>query len=139
MRRAVIGYVIVAGAMLLLAWASYHLMRTGSCASGGVYVSARPCPAGTGGHILGLMGGIFLAIAGTFVAGSAALGVFCFGMLFNLLGGAALLVSLGPAAPPDDGSGGIVMGVLFVGLMGIPPVLGALRMASGGALPRTRR
>lgn len=127
--RRLLGHAMVAGALLLTAWAGYHLMRTGSCASGGVYVSARPCPAGTGGHILGLMGGIFLALGGCAVAGSMVLGILWFGMLFNILGGAALLVAVGPASPPGAGTGGIIMGALFIGLMGIPPVLAALKLA----------
>lgn len=127
--RGLIGLLMVGGGLLLTAWAGYHLMRTGTCASGGAYQIARPCPAGTGGHILGLMGGILLALAGCFVAARAPLGVIWFGMLFTLLGGAALLVALGPAKTPGSHTGGVVMGVIFVGLMGLPVVLLGLKLA----------
>ena len=36
-----------------MTWALYHLVRTGTCASGGPYVSARPCPSDTGAKIVG--------------------------------------------------------------------------------------
>jgi uncharacterized membrane protein len=42
----------------------YHLTRTGTCASGGPYVSARPCPAGTGAWIAALTAGLFVFLAG---------------------------------------------------------------------------
>lgn len=128
--HGLLGLAMVGGSLLLCAWAIYHLMRTGSCASGGVYVSARPCPAGTGSHVLGLLGSIFLALAGTFVARSVALGVLWFGMFFTVIGAAALLVAWGPAAPPDDQSGGVVMGIVFIVIMGIPPMLVALSVGA---------
>jgi hypothetical protein len=127
-RHGVLGLAMVGGSLLLLAWAIYHLIRTGSCASGGVYVSARPCPAGTGGHVLALLGSIFLALGGVFVARSMTLGILWFGMLFTVIGGAALLVAWGPASPPESDSGGVVMGIVFVAVMGIPPILAALSL-----------
>lgn len=133
-RRGVLGMAIVAGSLLLCAWAIYHLMRTGSCASGGVYVSARPCPAGTGGHVLGLLGSIFLALAGAFVARSAILGIAWFGLFFTVIGAAALLVAVGPAAVPGDDGGGLIMGIVFIAVMGLPVVAAALKLA-GKASP----
>jgi hypothetical protein len=50
--------------LLLMTWALYHLVRTGTCASGGPYVSARPCPSDTGAKILGLTGSIFTLLIG---------------------------------------------------------------------------
>ncbi len=42
--RTVIGLAMVAGGLLFAFWALYDLVQFGSCASGGPYVSARPCP-----------------------------------------------------------------------------------------------
>src|SRR3954470_17607380 len=62
----------------------YHLVKTGTCASGGPYVSARPCPSDTGLWI-----------------GALLLGLCVFS------GGGWLLVTRGrpatdPGLPPDD-------------------------------------
>ena len=42
----------------------YELAKTGTCASGGPYVSARQCPSSTPYYIVGLIGGIFVFLAG---------------------------------------------------------------------------
>ena len=42
----------------------YELAKTGTCASGGPYVSARPCPSSTAYYIVGLIGGIVAFLAG---------------------------------------------------------------------------
>ena len=44
--RTMVGLGLIAISALAVCWAMYHLVRTGSCASGGVYVSRRECPAG---------------------------------------------------------------------------------------------
>jgi hypothetical protein len=118
-RRAALGLVMLGGGLVLTAWAIYHLMRTGSCASGGVYVSARPCPPGTGLHVLGLMGSIFLALGGVGLARSPGLGVLWFGLFFTIIGSIALITDL------------VVMGIVFLATMGVPVVIGALRLAGG--------
>lgn len=128
-KRSLLGMALIGIGLVLTTWAMYHLMRTGTCASGGPYVSARPCPAGTGLQILGLMGGVLLALAGAGVAASAVLGVLWFGMFFTLSGSMAVLAAIGPAAAPGSGTGGIIMGAVFIGLMGLPPMLGAIVMA----------
>ena len=58
------GLVLVGASLVAADWAIYHLARTGTCASGGPYVSARPCPPGTGGQIVALVGGIFGVLIG---------------------------------------------------------------------------
>ena len=50
-----------------MSWAAfeysiYQFLQIGTCASGGPYVSARPCPAGTGIYFAGLFGGIILGL-----------------------------------------------------------------------------
>jgi hypothetical protein len=49
------------------AFGLYELVQTGTCASGGPYVSARPCPSDTGLHVAALTGGIVLFLAGAAV------------------------------------------------------------------------
>ena len=75
------------------------------------------------------MGAIFLGLGGIFTAGLAALGVLWFGMFFTLTGGVALLVGYGPASPPGSSGVGLFLGILFSGIMGIPVVLVALKLA----------
>ena len=127
--RQWIGLIMVGVSLVISTWALYHLIRTGSCGSGGNYVYVRACPPGTGGHILGLMGSIFLGLGGVFTAGLAGLGVLWFGMFFTLAGGVALLVGYGPASPPGSSGVGLFLGILFTGVMGIPVVLIALKIA----------
>ena len=127
--RQWIGLTMVGLSLVLSTWALYHLIRTGSCGSGGPYVYTRSCPSGTGLQILGLMGAIFLALGGVFTAGLAALGVLWFGLFFTLTGGVALLVAYGTASPPGSSGVGLFLGILFAGVMGIPVVLVALKLA----------
>jgi hypothetical protein len=42
----------------------YEVVKTGTCASGGPYVSARECPSSTPYYIGGLTGGIVLFLVG---------------------------------------------------------------------------
>ena len=53
---SLLGMLVTLASLLVMTWALYHLVRTGTCASGGPYVSARPCPEGTAAKILGLTG-----------------------------------------------------------------------------------
>jgi hypothetical protein len=50
----------VAGFALCL----YELVKTGTCASGGPYVSARECPSSTPYYIVGVIGGVFVFLLG---------------------------------------------------------------------------
>lgn len=128
-RRSLLGLLMVGVSLVLSTWALYHLIRTGSCGSGGAVVYTRACPSGTGLRILGLMAAIFLALGGAAVARSAAVGVLWFGMFFTLAGLAALLVGIGPASPPGSQGTGIFLGILFTGIMGLPVVGIALKIA----------
>ena len=127
------GMLIVGASLVATAWAMYMLMRTGSCASGGPYVSARPCPAGTGWQILALMGSIFGGLVGSFVARSASLGILWFGLFFTITGAVAILVDVGPASPPGADGGGIVMGIMFIAVLGVGPILLAMGGSTLGA------
>jgi hypothetical protein len=123
---------LLAGAALVaFNWALYHLIRTGTCASGGAYVSARACPKGTGGHILALMGGIFggLIAVGIWAASrpldrrGPGLGMVMWILGFALSGAVAILAAVGPAnaGRADSKLGGIIVGAIFIpmGLAGL--------------------
>ncbi|MBO9532667.1 MAG: hypothetical protein J7513_06820 [Solirubrobacteraceae bacterium] len=124
--RALIGLAVVGGCVLFACWALFDLVRFGSCASGGPYVSARECAPGTGWKIMGLTGSIFGILLGVAITGSARAGLAAWGIGFCGLAATFLLASFGPAHGPDNQPAlGIGMGVLF-GLMGLPGLLGAM-------------
>jgi hypothetical protein len=114
-------------------WGMYHLMRTGTCASGGPYVSARPCPPGTELHIISLVGGVFGGLIGmaVFAARGRAgerresrygLGLAMWSLLFCTLALAGLYAALGPAAGDDAPKGtAIFLAALFIP-MGLAPL-----------------
>ena len=56
-----LGLVIGLGCLYAFGWGLYNLLQTGSCASGGPYVSARPCPDDTAWHILAVTLAPFVA------------------------------------------------------------------------------
>ena len=91
------------------------LMDIGTCASGGPYVSARPCPEGTGARILLLMAAILVYTVAVLASGQ---GLFFFGLLFLALG--AVFIRGGVT---DDGfaATGYSVGGLFC-VMGIVPL-----------------
>jgi hypothetical protein len=127
------GLALCGASIVAIDWGIYHLMRTGSCASGGPYVSARPCPPGTGGHILAVIGGVFggLIGVGVFAARGRSgerrespypLGLLMWTLLFCTIAGAGLYASLGPAAGDDAPKGtAIFLAALFIP-MGLGPV-----------------
>jgi hypothetical protein len=114
-------------------WGIYHLIRTGTCASGGPYVSARPCPPGTGGHILAVMGGVFGGLIGCgFWAARGRSGerqespyplpLLMWTLLFCGIALSGLYAVLGPAAADDAPKGtAIFLAALFIP-MGLAPV-----------------
>lgn len=132
--RTLFGLAICGTALVAVNWAIYNLIRTGTCASGGPYVSARPCPPGTGGQILALVGGIFAGLLGVVVyatrgdrgrAGFVGLGILMWSLLFVTLAASSLLGAFGPAADDDRAdskTGAVIMSVIFVP-MGLAPLL----------------
>ncbi|MEA2463525.1 MAG: hypothetical protein QOJ98_1272 [Acidobacteriota bacterium] len=128
-----LGLVVCGAAIVGIDWGMYHLMRTGSCASGGPYVSARPCPPGTELHILSLVGGIFGGFIGVglFAArgrsdtrreSSYPLPLALWTLLFCTLAGSGLYAAFGPAAGDDAPKGtAIFLGLLFIP-MGLAPL-----------------
>lgn len=113
-----------------VAYGIFQMLQIGTCASGGPYVSARPCPDGVTGVFLALAGGIvglFIA-AGIYVGrgkppGSDSPPVnggiviwFWTGLFWSLAAGCFLAV-WGPEANPGPGgeAGGLIVG--FMGLI----------------------
>jgi hypothetical protein len=65
-----IGFVLMLASVALLVGCIVKLASIGTCASGGPYVSARPCPKHTEYWIFGIFGAVFLFIAGLWVFAS---------------------------------------------------------------------
>jgi hypothetical protein len=143
------GLGLAGASVVALDWGIYHLVRTGTCASGGPYVSARPCPPGTGAHILALMGGIFggLSAIGIWAArgpsgrpSRVGLGPIMWSLLFLTLAASVAYSAYGPGNNHSAGAhtAAIVLAVIFVpmGLSPLPLLFrgrGASRPAAGFA------
>jgi putative oligomerization/nucleic acid binding protein len=138
---SLLGMLVSLAALLLMTWALYHLVRTGTCASGGPYVSARPCPEGTGAKILGLTGAIFaLLIGGGIYAARGSrghgatlgMGIVLWSLLFISLATATFVAAFGPANNDDPGArtAAIVLAIVFLP-MGILPLIGAVGFGFG--------
>ena len=65
--RAGLGLALMLAGLGLEALSIVELASIGTCADGGAYVSARPCPSGTGLWIGGTFGGVVLFLAGLWV------------------------------------------------------------------------
>jgi hypothetical protein len=140
--RTLLGAGLFAFCWAVTAYAIFQLLQIGTCASGGPYVSARQCPAGTERVILALVGAIFLYFVAAAIYATrgpapgsrgdpdAGLTILFFwtGLFWSLAVGCFLAV-WGPDANP--GPGGDVGG-LIVGFMG-------LIMGAGGLLFVGRR
>ena len=138
---SLLGMLVSLASLLLITWALYHLVRTGTCASGGPYVSARPCPEGTGAKILGLTGAIFaLLIGGGIYAArgnrghgaTLGMGIALWSLLFISLAAATFVAAFGPANNDDPGArtAAIVLAIVFLP-MGILPLIGAVGFGFG--------
>jgi hypothetical protein len=140
--KAILGLALVAAGLGGFLYGLYELMNIGTCASGGPYVSARPCPEGTeakalllpGGLILGTVGIIVFAVRGRRPGASddawrASAWLVGWAPLFIGTGVVALVAGLGSDGP-DAGTAkfvGIFLAAMFIP-MGIVPVLGALAL-----------
>src|SRR3954447_1971183 len=135
---AITGLVVCGLSVVAIDWGMWHLMLTGTCASGGPYVSARPCPAGTGWQIMAVVFGIFGGLigvgiwtargrSGERIESRFPLPLAMWSLLFCTLALSGLYAVLGPAAGPDAPKGtAIFLAVLFIP-MGLAPALFALR------------
>lgn len=136
------GLALCGGAVVAFDSGLYNLVHTGTCASGGPYVSARPCPPGTGWHVASLVGGIFAGLIGIAVYAGRGdrgrpspvpLGAIMWAFLFCSIAGVSILAAFGPGNNGDDGVRvmAVVFGFVFIP-MGLAP-LGFSRLGRKGA------
>ena len=134
--KAVLGLALFLAGLAAFEYSLHELMEIGTCASGGPYVPARPCPEGTAakallmpaGFIVGTIGLIVFALRGRRPGASpdgrrlsaALLG---WSAIFVVTGIVALMTSYGPGSDPNQEARwvGIFLAALF-----IPMGLGAL-------------
>jgi hypothetical protein len=127
--RTFIGFVLISFGWVVIAYALYQLLQTGTCASGGPYVSARQCPAGTERLILMIPTGIFAILIGAgFYSGrgkapgsdrppnQGLLILWVWTGIFWSIAIGCFLAIWGPDAnPPADAKlGGLIVGFIFV-------------------------
>jgi hypothetical protein len=128
----VLAGVVTLGALAVFELSLVHLLETGTCASGGPYVSARQCPSGTGAWIAGLTLSIFVGLIASlvFVAtarGKVGWGSIMFGAFFTvtaLVAGYAALFDDKAASAPGAQLGGLIVAGVFLPMGLIPLVLG---------------
>jgi hypothetical protein len=127
--RTVLGFGLMVMCWVIFGYGIYQLLQIGTCASGGPYEVARPCPDGTGR--LGMM--IPAALLLMFIAAglyatrgkppgsdrparSALVITFFWTGIFWSMGAGALLGVWGPEANagPDGKLGGLIVGFLFI-------------------------
>jgi hypothetical protein len=152
--KAALGFALFAGGFVSFEYGLYHLMQVGTCASGGPYVSARECPAGTGGYALMLPGGIIGGLIGLAIfaargkppsgaerrIGAATIGLVGWCALFIGTGAVCLYASLGSDPGPGAKGAGIFVGALFIPMGLIPAIIGVIgrgssRSINAGAAP----
>jgi hypothetical protein len=132
--RAFVGtFVTLAGAVCGLTWLYLGMRKVmeigGSCADGGPYVSAQPCPDGVplmmvGGILGGLVClGLFVFFASKLGAGYAIIAAFAWPALFLSLGWNFLEFGLDPPAPADGPEAGWLVCAVVFGLMGGLPLV----------------
>src|SRR2546423_4181319 len=121
---------------MLGAYAIHEIVRVGTCASGGAYVSRRRCPPGTEYKILAICGALALLFLGRIVwafrgRGDDGFGSFRFGSALWVVGwltldGTMLVAAFGPAAP--SGASGWQLAAIINAAVGIPIGLAPLVM-----------
>ena len=62
--KGALGLLLMIGGVAGFLFGLYELAKTGTCASGGPYVSARECPSDTPYYVGALIAGIFVFLAG---------------------------------------------------------------------------
>jgi hypothetical protein len=142
--KVLIGLLLAGGAIVAVDWGLYHVVRTGSCGADEHGIHGPPCPPGTGLHILALVLGAFVGLAGIGLWASRAkrgtqsrmgLGLVMWSLLFITLPLAMAVSSFGPAHNPDNA--GAQVTTIVLGAVFIPLGLAPLPLAFG--LGRKRR
>jgi hypothetical protein len=131
-KRVIPSLVIGLGGVVLFSIGLIHVMKIGTCASGNTpYVIANPCPSGTGGYVLMIVGGILAATIGIMIGGFGGAGMIVWAALF-LGSGCALLINALTAQGLSAGakSAGYIVGGIFIP-MGAVPLLWMLFSGAG--------
>jgi hypothetical protein len=115
---------ILVAALGAMAYGLVGLLETGTCASGGPYVSTRQCPDSAGSAALLVGVGATVYCLATVVAAfrSFAAAGFWFGLLFTALGATFLWAQLTDRVDRSGGGVAWFLGGLFVA-MGIGPLV----------------
>lgn len=131
-----LGWVLCLGGLAIACRSIYDLTQIGTCASGGPYVSARPCPEGTGLKIMSVFGAAALGLAGLAchaigsrgrrASSRIGFGLIMWSLLFLSLAGTVAYAAFGPDAQPDNAGARIAAIVLLVTFvpMALIPLLG---------------
>jgi hypothetical protein len=115
------------------------MMSIGTCASGGPYVSAHPCPSGSGLYELLIPGGLLVWMLGTTLAGGfrKGLGLVSWGAFWLGSGGALLVQALGSSSESSGGKlGSYIIAAVFIPMGAVPLVA---RLLGGGLDRRSAR
>ena len=138
-----LGLVLALGSLVAFDWALYEIVQTGTCASGGPYVSARPCPEGTGLRIAALTCAIPVGLIGCALLSASRRGnwraavnvwVIAWALLFVSSAVVALIAVYGSDDPVVEGGR---LGVTIMAAVFIPMGLAPLALCSVAGTPRT--
>jgi len=127
--RTVVGFGLIVMCWVMFGYGIYQLLQIGTCASGGPYEVARPCPDGTAALGLMIPAALILMFIGAGLyatrgkppgsenppRGALVITFFWTGIFWSIAVG-ALLGVWGPEANagPDGKLGGLIVGFLFI-------------------------
>jgi hypothetical protein len=121
--RIVLALALAGAAVALIAVALNHLIRAGTCASGGPYQSTRECPKGTGTWMFVIPPALIALFAAPILSGRGATAgrIMWFGG-FVALGINAIVLRLDGGLGPDAGSrfGAVFLAITFLAMGLIP-------------------
>jgi hypothetical protein len=132
--KAFVGLGLILGGLTGFLYSLYELMKTGTCSSGGPYVTVRECPEGTFEKSLLVPGGVITSLTGVAVfafrgdrPGAPAGGFQLSGLLVFWCGlfiGGGIVSLIADMAVDEPGADwvGIFLAVLFIP-MGVAPLL----------------
>jgi hypothetical protein len=123
MKRAIPSVVIGFAGCAAFTVGLLHVMKIGTCASGGPFVTAQPCPSDAGTWALLLAGGIIAAVIAIIIGGWAGAGLLVWCGLFLSSGIALLVYALtGTDVSAGAKTAGYVIGATFIPMGGLPLV-----------------
>jgi Short C-terminal domain len=148
--RSFIGLFVFFAAWAAFEYSLYHMLQVGTCASGGPYVSARPCPSGIGVYFAGLFGGIIIGLIAIGIYASRGrppdagddydgprvpFGILAWSLLFAGTGAVSIYAVVSPDAHPGPGAklGAIIVAIVFIPMGLIPLILSVMRDRGGSS------